>query len=327
MLVKWQNCRRAPVSAAACITLVFLLLCFIKFQSRNSNKYSIPAHPTSPESEDSLSGRPKCSVTKVSMLYGAHQVPQLEAALRSHQRHSERFGCPFATLEYDVISRRKLYSKHYFLLATMLQELSKPVEYRQQWLMWVDADSIVLNPALSPDIFLPPTEEEEEEEDSVHGGVYALVTADHNGLNSGVFYLRVHADSVDLLTRTLAYPLAHPAEDLGWFGEQAAMAHVIQSIEAANPTGPSGIVWMPRIWFNAYEFEHGFEGQPGAALVHFAGLAGKKLTHMTRWLDELQQNPAKWEIPLHQTFYEEAISRFWKEYVANVTAQRTKDQS
>lgn len=255
------------------------------------------------------------------MLYGAHKVPQLDAALLSHQRHSERFGCPFAKLEYDVTTR-KLYSKHYFLLSTMLQELSKPVEHRQQWLMWVDADSIVLNPALSPEIFLPP--------DDVQG-VYALVTADHNGLNSGVFYLRVHSDSIDLLTQTLAYPLAHPAEDLGWFGEQAAMAHVIQSIEtaaaAANTTGPSGIVWMPRIWFNAYEFEHGFEGQPGAALVHFAGLAEKRLTHMTRWLDELQQNPAKWEIPLHKTFYEEAISRFWKEYVANATAQSTKDQS
>lgn len=79
-----------------------------------------------------------------------------------------------------------------------------------------------LNPAHSPCVFLPP-------ETLPH--VYALVTADHNGLNNGVFYLRVHPSSVDLLTKTISYPLTHPEDDLGWFGEQGAMAEVIKSIE------------------------------------------------------------------------------------------------
>ena len=68
------------------------------------------------------------------MLYGAHQFPQLQGALESHRRHSHRWGCGFESLEQDVTSR-KLYSKHYFLLSTMLQELSKPAEERKQWLM------------------------------------------------------------------------------------------------------------------------------------------------------------------------------------------------
>lgn len=94
---------------------------------------------------------------------------------------------------------------------------------------------MVLNPALSPCVFLPPERLE---------NIYALVTADHNGLNNGVFYLKVHTSSIDLLTRIIDYPLSHPEDDLGWFGEQAAMAKVIKSIETTHqdPFEPSGIV-------------------------------------------------------------------------------------
>lgn len=80
------------------------------------------------------SSRPKCSITKVSMLYGDHKFNQLEAALNSHRNHCERWGCEFKTLDRDP-SDRKLYSKHYFLLCTLLHELSKPEEERQSWLL------------------------------------------------------------------------------------------------------------------------------------------------------------------------------------------------
>lgn len=105
--------------------------------------------------------------------------------------------------------------------------------------------------------------------------VFILATADHNGLNNGIFYLRVHPSSFDLLTHIVAYPLTHPKDDLGWFGKQAAMARVLENAEA-NAKGsaePSGVAWVPRAWFNHYQFGHGFEGEPGSFLVHFAGLA------------------------------------------------------
>jgi hypothetical protein len=100
------------------------------------------------------------------------------------------------------------------------------------------------------------------------------------------------------------------------------MANVIKSIESSPQTaGYPGIVWMPRTWFNAYELETGFEGEAGNMLVHFAGLAETRLSHMSKWLDELEQSPAKWEIPLRQTFYENAISEYWSEFSANATAK------
>lgn len=171
---------------------------------------------------------------------------------------------------------------------------------------------MVVNPAISPCAFLPP-------ENLLD--VYALVTADHNGLNNGVFYLKVHPTSVDLLTKTINYPLAHPEDDLGWFGEQAAMAKVIETIEAEHQDTrhPSGIVWIPRTWINNYEWEHGFEGEPGSFMVHFAGLAETRLAHMAAWLDELRQNKERWEVPFEKTSLKHAIPEFWRDYAAKAT--------
>jgi hypothetical protein len=91
-----------------------------------------PTHLSESASLPSLKP-PRCAVTKVSMLYGAHKFSQLENALEVHRRHSERWGCGFESLDRDLTTR-KLYSKHYFLMSTMLHELSKPEEERQEWL-------------------------------------------------------------------------------------------------------------------------------------------------------------------------------------------------
>jgi hypothetical protein len=101
------------------------------------------------------------------------------------------------------------------------------------------------------------------------------------------------------------------------------MAKVIKSIEAEHqdPTNPSGIAWIPRTWINTFEWEHGFEGEPGSFMVHFAGLAETRLAHMAAWLDELQRNQAKWEMPVEETPLRDAIPEFWREYAANVTSK------
>ena len=179
----------------------------------------------------------------------------------------------------------------------------------------MDADSIIVNPALSPTIFLPPDHLQH---------VYALVTADQNGLNNGIFFLRVDTASIDLLTEVAAYPLHHPEEDLGWFGEQAAMAHVIEAKQNRSKLlgEESGIVWVPRTWFNHYEFETGFEGEPGSFMVHFAGLGATRIDHMGKWLQELDTNQAKWETPLEDTVYNTSIPEFWAQYSTKVGHSR-----
>lgn len=167
---------------------------------------------------------------------------------------------------------------------------------------------------MSPAIFLPPEQLKD---------IYALVTADHNGLNNGVFFLRVSTASADLLTEIAAYPLTYPMEDLGWFGEQAAMAHVIEAKQnrSRDAGEDSGIVWVPRTWFNHYEFEHGFEGEPGSFMVHFAGLGATRINHMADWLSDLHTNAAKWDIPLEDTVYSKSIPEFWAEYATKTAHQ------
>lgn len=37
---------------------------------------------------------------------------------------------------------------------------------------------------------------------------------------------------------------------------------------------------------------------------------------MESWLDELRDNQAKWEIPIEETFYTDAVPQFWNEFAA-----------
>lgn len=307
--------------AAACITLL-ILVCFITNLSTNLVSEDPPFVPNSeapepvdvPEPEPTFTpqhNRSECSLMKCTMLYGAHKYPQLEAAVDSHRRHSERWGCGFQNLEYDLTNRR-LYSKQYSILSAILHEMTIPEDQRKKWLMWVDADSIVLNPAISPEHFLPPENLKD---------VWALLTADKNGLNAGIFYLKVHPDSVDFLTQVVAYPLDYPDIDLGWFGVQAAMSKVLEAMKAdpRRRDALAGVAWIPRTWINAYQGERIFEGKPGDLMVHFAGLGATRLSLMAKWLDELVQHPAKWEVPLGKTRYEKAVPGFWNQFVSNST--------
>ena len=99
------------------------------------------------------------------------------------------------------------------------------------------------------------------------------------------------------------------------------MAKVIKSIEddRRDQDHSSGIAWIPRTWINNYEWEHGFEGGPGSFIVHFAGLGATRLAHMAAWLDELQRNQAKWEIPLENMPLKDDIPKFWTGYARNDT--------
>lgn len=105
-------------------------------EPESSRPETTRTHPTHQPLPSALSQAipPLCRVKKVSMLYGAHRFKQLEDALDLHHQHSDRWGCAFETLDRDL-TNRKLYSKHYFLLSLMLQELAKPEEHRQKWLM------------------------------------------------------------------------------------------------------------------------------------------------------------------------------------------------
>ena len=174
----------------------------------------------------------------------------------------------------------------------------------------MNAASLVINPALSPCVFLPPENVPD---------VYILVTAEHNKLDDGAFYLKVHPRSVDLLTRTLNHPLARPENDLGWSGEHAAFATVIRAIEAEHrgSNTPSGIAWIPRPWINNHVSKYNLEAIPSSFIVHIADTGGNRQAHMATWLHELRRNQDKWEISLEDLSSLKAdIIEFWSDFAA-----------
>lgn len=79
-----------------------------------------------------------------------------------------------------------VWSKPAYILSLLLRELAKPESERLEWLFWVDvdADTIILNPHLPIDVFLPPPGSEFDD-------INLMYSSDWNGLNNGVFPVRV----------------------------------------------------------------------------------------------------------------------------------------
>lgn len=66
---------------------------------------------------------------------------------------------------------------------------------------WFDSDTVLMNPNMPLETFLPPPE---------LPNVHLLTSRGWNGLRGGVFFLRVHPWSVELLSAAIAYPVVKP---------------------------------------------------------------------------------------------------------------------
>ncbi|KAG9951481.1 glycosyltransferase family 34 protein, partial [Aureobasidium melanogenum] len=262
-------------------------------------------------------------IAKVSMLYGNNKL--YERALESHTRHGEKWGYP------TYIKRQNEYcgywNKPTFMIQQIAQELAKPEHERAEWLMWVDADSIILNPNIPADIFLPPRE---------FSHINIVAARDIQGLNTGVFFVRVHPWTISMFVDGMAFPLCNPKIELGNDADQAAMARTVEK-SSGGPDGygfKRGIVYLPRKLFNSYELPgymrdgrkdvlrnftgfvspHAFEGQKGDFLVHLPGLFGDREPLMSDWLDMVENRQEDWAVPLEETSYLKDTQAFWKLY-------------
>jgi hypothetical protein len=114
-----------------------------------------------------------------------------------------------------------------------------------------------MNPHTPLEIFLPP--------DSVAelSNVHLLMASNWDGLNSGVFALRVHPWSVSLLSAVLAYPV-YRAEALqkDRFRDQSAFQWLIQAEDsplADTPMeGQDNWAEVPMRWFNSLPINNAF---------------------------------------------------------------------
>ncbi|KAK0947554.1 hypothetical protein LTR29_001162 [Friedmanniomyces endolithicus] len=248
--------------------------------------------------EDRLGARTR--VGKCTIVFNGNSY--WERALRTHEEHDRLHGYRLHVLRQGLLD--DVWSKPAYILSLLLRELARPESERLEWLVWVDADTIILNPHVPIEVFLPPAGPEFDD-------VHLIYTNDPNGLNNGIFPIRVNRWAVDLFSAILSYRYYRPDAPLV-FRDQSAMGALIQEPQFASHT-----VAAPQRWFNAYQGEHNetlapFQVRRGDLLVHLAGVPDRE-KRMGYWLDRAEQHLDDWEIPFKSTSYPQEAKDFWNE--------------
>lgn len=163
-----------------------------------------------------------------------------------------------------------------------------------------------------------------------------MAARDIQGLNTGVFFVRVHPWTISMFVDSMAFPLCHADVDLGNDADQAAMARTLEK-NTGGPTGKGfkdGVAYLPKTFFNSYELPgylrngrtdvlrnftgfvtpHAYEGQKGDFLVHLPGLFDDRALLMADWLHMVEARQDTWAIPLKETTYVQDTQTYWSIY-------------
>lgn len=259
-----------------------------------------------------LSGSPltrsEVRIATLTAHFGAH-TPVWDRAIRSHHLLTLVHGMPMHVMCSQVI--QGMWNKPAFILSILLDEMVKPAEDRLQWLFWADRDTLVLNHCRHPSAFLPPAE---------MADTHLLTTKDWNGLNNGVFLLRVSEWSISLFSDILAFPHYRPHVQLT-FNDQSAMELLLRA-DRYN----SGVEYVPQHWFNAFpgpggwkDFENRADtkdledgvARRGDFIVHFAG-SGDKGAWVETWDVMLRRVGNVWKSGRGQRDMTEEVKNFWR---------------
>ncbi|OJJ00717.1 hypothetical protein ASPVEDRAFT_82276 [Aspergillus versicolor CBS 583.65] len=247
------------------------------------------------------------TVGKVMMIYGDN--PVYRRAVETHRDHCDRLGYPLFLLQTEILDG--VWNKLAYLSSLIVQELEKPEKERLEWLFWIDSDSILMNPNMRLETFLPPAHLSD---------VHIVLTKDWNGMNAGVFPIRVHPWSIKLLSAAIALPILKPGIKLFW-EEQSALVSVLEKEYFAQSA-----VYVPLRWFNAYmrsadgeslnpDSVEDLQVHPGDLLVHFPGTPRDRFNEtLSPYLAIAEQHRSDWELPVEETVYPAETADFWRKY-------------
>ncbi len=148
--------------------------------------------------------------------------------MRTHKLHNRLHGYPMFIQREDILDG--YWTKPAHVLSVVVHELSKPRSQRLLWLWWFDADTIILNYMTPLEAFLPPTSSvaagSQEAADELKK-VNVITTDDWNGLNNGIFAIRVSPYAVEMLSGVLAYRDLRANVSLP-FQAQSAMENILK---------------------------------------------------------------------------------------------------
>lgn len=248
--------------------------------------------------EDRLGARTR--IGKCTILFNGNSF--WERAIKTHEEHDRLHGYRLHVLRQNLLD--DVWSKPAYILSLLLKEMSKPESERLEWIFWVDADTVILNPKVPIETFLPPP-------GSDFDDIHLMYSNDWNGLNNGVFPVRVNRWSVELFVAITAFRHYKPDDSLV-FRDQSAM-----DITLKHPKFKRHVVEAPQRWFNAYQGEHNETLAPnqirrGDLLVHFAGVTNRD-ERMGYWLNRAEQHLDDWEVSVKSTSYPQEARDFWEQ--------------
>ncbi|KAF4443728.1 hypothetical protein F53441_11370 [Fusarium austroafricanum] len=282
-------------------------------------------------------------IGRVAAHFGSAQE-HYRKALRTHVVHSLIHDNTLDVMCTSVVDA--LWNKPAFIMSILLREMMKPVEERLEWLFWVDRDTVILDQCRPLSSFLSPVDTRRFDSQGIPGNtanlkntsipknatkpvaqrpgkkpdkpVHLLVTKDWNGLNNGVFFLRVNQWAIDLFSDIAAFRYYRPNVTLQ-FTEQSAMDIVMN-----EPKFKPSVRYIPQEWFNTYPKGSAvaFEGMMGEAglkeyharrgdfLLHFAGRGGRDKS-LNEWTSMLERTKGIWPKERVQRNTTTSIHDFW----------------
>lgn len=146
-----------------------------------------------------------------------------------------------------------------------------------------------------------------------------------DGLSNGIFFLKVHPWSTELLSAIVSYRLFRPHHDLQ-YQDQSALIEILK-----DKKNHRNFALLPQRWFNAYQTEPDgsrtlpFQFLPGDHLVHFPGVPNRD-ERMRQYLDLVENHMPTWEVPLEKTSLLNETRAFWARQNELLTQERTKAQ-
>jgi len=164
-------------------------------------------------------------------------------------------------------------SLYYMKTNTIIEAITYGLKTKEyDWVFWVDSDVVLSNPNIKLEVFVPTDND-----------IHLLFSTDHNGLNAGVFLLRVHSWTLNFLMRAKSYQYYNKEEDL-YFVDQAALNNALV-------TDHEELHYMivPSQWFNSQQFRH--PRKKGDLIYHFAGRDTNKNAYSAKFRKQIYSDP------------------------------------
>lgn len=254
------------------------------------------------------------------MLFGGSPNEIDEQSLDTHIEHGKQWGYPTHILRQNVIDsadwHESCFSKPSYMLSILISEMAKPKDERAEWLVWFDADTIIMNPNVPWAMFLPPMDS--------FPDIHLIGAKDWNSFNPGVFLIRVNGWSVKMLTQIYALKQIRTDIIMGDNADQDAMIWVMD-----RPGYREHVIYEPIEWFQGYQDPRGHfrDVQPGDLLIHFPGWKDKRFKYMDQYLEKLRSNKSAWHIQWQDTSYPSGVDSYWSRLRDAHAALQTAEKS